>query len=245
MTTLLEIFPDPTDLLALEPEDLGDLLMEIAPTVAQSAGFRLESFCAPLFLSTEPSYPSEVRSRVAQAVAEAFSRLVTFGLLIETPEQPFPGWYLLTRRGWQLDTRDKVAEFRRARVLPLGLLQPRLAEKVWPLFLRGDHDIAVFQAFKIVEVAVRDAAEANGTHYGKNIVGVSLMRDAFHSEKGPLRNREAPTAEREAEAALFAGAMGHARNPTGHHDVNLPPEEAARLIVFASHLLSIVERRCI
>jgi hypothetical protein len=42
---------------------------------------------------------------------------------------------------------------------------------------------------------------------------------------------------------LFAGAVGHARNPTAHHDTNLPAQGAAGLIVFASHLLGIVEER--
>jgi uncharacterized protein (TIGR02391 family) len=118
-----------------------------------------------------------------------------------------------------------------------------LAEKVWPLFLRGDHDIAVVQAFKIVEVSVRKLANSKGAAYPDDLVGVSLMHDAFNTENGPLRNDKAPTGERKAEMFLFSGAMGHARNPTAHHDTNLPAQEAARLIVFASHLLSIVEQR--
>jgi hypothetical protein len=45
-------------------------------------------------------------------------------------------------------------------MLPIELLPPVLAEKVWPLFLRGDHDVELFQAFKVVEVATRTPAEA-------------------------------------------------------------------------------------
>jgi hypothetical protein len=52
-------------------------------------------------------------------------------------------------------------------------------------------------------------------------------------------------AEREAEAALFAGAIGHAKNPTGHREVEMSPPTAVRLIVFASHLLDIVARRSV
>jgi hypothetical protein len=37
--------------------------------------------------------------------------------------------------------------------------------------------------------------------------------------------------------------MGHAKNPPGHRDVNHTRVDAARLIVFASHLLEIVEPR--
>ena len=123
-------------------------------------------------------------------------------------------------------------------MLPVELLQPTLAEKVWPQFLRGDHDVAVFQAFKEVEVAVR-----KGGNYPNDLLGVKLMRAAFHPDTGPLSDMTLVTAERESEMHLFAGASGHAKNPPSHRDVNLTRQEAARLIVFASHLLAIVERR--
>jgi len=130
-------------------------------------------------------------------------------------------------------------------MLPVNLLQPILAEKVWPQFLRGDHDIAVFQAFKEVEVAVRKAANGKGAGYPDDLVGVPLMRKAFKPENGPLSDMNRVIAEREGEMALFAGAIAHAKNPTGHRDVNLAPQEAARLVVFASHLLTIIEQRSV
>lgn len=49
--------------------------------------------------------------------------------------------------------------------------------------------------------------------------------------------------EREAMSALFAGAIGHAKNPGSHRDVEMTRAEAARLLMLASHLLDIVERR--
>jgi len=44
--------------------------------------------------------------------------------------------------------RDGCActDSRHGNILPVGLLHPRLAEKVRPMFLRGDYDVAVFQA---------------------------------------------------------------------------------------------------
>jgi hypothetical protein len=56
-----------------------------------------------------------------------------------------------------------------------------MADKVWLAFMRGEFDVAVFQAMKAVEVSVRDAAGL-----GNNLVGVSLMREAFAVDKGPL-----------------------------------------------------------
>jgi hypothetical protein len=37
--------------------------------------------------------------------------------------------------------------YRKGGILPTQLLQPRLADKVHHLFVCGDHDVAVFQAF--------------------------------------------------------------------------------------------------
>jgi hypothetical protein len=89
-------------------------------------------------------------------------------------------------------------------MLPVELLQPALTERVWPQFLRGDHDVAIFQAFKEVEVAIRKAANVKGAGYPDDLVGTTLMRRAFHPESGPLTDMS---------------------------------------LVFASHLLSIVEQR--
>jgi hypothetical protein len=50
-------------------------------------------------------------------------------------------------------------------------------------------------------------------------------------------------AEREALMHLFSGAIGYAKNPPSHRDVGINAQEAARLIIFASHLFEIVEQR--
>jgi Protein of unknown function (Hypoth_ymh) len=176
-------------------------------------------------------------------MAEAISWLVTQGLLVPDPAQPSPGFYVPTRRAQSLKTRADVDAFRKGRILPSDLLPTLFAEKVVPLFRRGDHDIAVFQAFKEIEVAVRNTANAKGAGYPDSEVGTPLMRKAFHPETGPLDDKALVAAEREAEMHLFAAAIGHAKNPTSHRDVAVTALEAARLIVFASHLFEIVERR--
>jgi hypothetical protein len=238
MATLFSVFPQFRDLLALQPEELGGVILEIA----SGADFTIQQLTASLFPPIPPSYPQERHREVTRAVAEALSWLVSQGLLMLDPEQP-GAWYVSTRRAQTMRGRAEVEAYRKGRILPIDLLQAALADKVWPQFLRGDHDVAVFQAFKEVEVAVRTAANAKGAGYADNLVGVSLMRKAFHSSEGPLRDTKLVTGEREAEMHMFSGAIGHAKNPGSHRDVSLLPEEAARLIVFASHLLSIVEQR--
>jgi hypothetical protein len=64
-------------------------------------------------------------------------------------------------------------------LLPKTLLHPVIAQKVWSPFIRGEYDTAVFQAFKAVGVAVRNACCLNDSSYG-----VTMMREAFHPVKG-------------------------------------------------------------
>jgi len=236
--TLLTIFPKPQDLLALEPEELGGVILEL---LAPNATVVVSGLAYPLQFS--PDYPPEQQKAVQFALAEAASWLVSQGLLLEDPEMKASTPYRMTRRAVPLRNRTDVERYRKGRILPKELLQPHLAEKVWPMFLRGDHDVAVFQAFKDVEVTVRAAANAKGAGYADDLVGTKLMSAAFHPENGPLRNASAVSGERQAEMNLFCGAIGHAKNPVSHRDVNQTPEEAARLLIFASHLLWLVEQR--
>jgi len=104
--------------------------------------------------------------------------------------------------------------------------------------MRGDHDIAVFSAFKAVEVAVRKAGG-----YEEGELGIKLMRKAFEPMKGPLTDKTLENGEQQAQSDLFAGAIGAAKNPASHRDVEMSKIEAARLIIFASQLISIVEGR--
>jgi hypothetical protein len=53
--------------------------------------------------------------------------------------------------------KPEFASYTVARALPKDGLHPRLAATVWLAFMRGDYDVAVFQAMKAVEVSVRVA----------------------------------------------------------------------------------------
>lgn len=235
MDNLQSVFSSPDQILDLAPEDLAGVLIELVPAVAQRGKFHFSSFFGH-GLNLDATWQHNKRS-LELAVSEAINWLISQGLAMRDPGQS-GDWLVLTRRGEKLKSTVDFEAFRKAGILPTHLLPTRLNEKVRPLFMRGDYDVAVFQAFKEVEVSVRIA-----TGFSSELVGRKLMAKAFAKDDGPLADRSLPIAERESEQLLFSGAIGHAKNPTGHRDVNLDRSDAARLIIFASYLLSIVAMR--
>ncbi len=83
---------------------------------------------------------------------------------MQDPDQA-AGYVRLTRRGQSVGGRAGIQAYKSAKALPVELLQQVLVSRVRPIFLRGDYDVAVFQAFKIVEVHVRATANAKGAGY--------------------------------------------------------------------------------
>ena len=188
------VVQDANALIELEPEELAGVLMEYLNSLSASEQENLNRYNFSLEHSVA-EYPQEHHDALRQALMEAWVWLEHEGLLV-----PKPGtqgeWLIISRRGRQLRTRDDVSAYREANRLPRQQLHPRITQKVSASFLRGEYDTAVFQAFKEVEVRVREAARCADTD-----VGVRLMRKAF-DKNGPLADAEAPEAEREALAHI-------------------------------------------
>lgn len=189
------------------------------------------------------NYPYKSYDKVLFALMEAWQWLECEGFVAQRPTSllgrttvPYTTEYFVTRRGLSVETPEDLESYRKVNLLPKARLHPIITQKVWSLFLQGDYDTAVFRAFKAVEVAVRKAGKYDDTD-----IGVALMRKAFNVNDGNLTDPNQQPAEKQARSDLFAGAIGSLKNPGSHREVEITAEEAAEVIIFASHLLRIVD----
>ena len=246
--TLSSLVPDADDLLALDVEELAGVLLTHLNSYGAGSGSAAvqhdrisgHNFFMNPFSEYLPARHTEIR----RALMEAWGWLQGAGLLVRDPEQS-ADWFFVSRRAKQLKSRADFTAYREASLLTKRRLHPLIATKVYPAFLRGEYDTAVFQAFREVEVAVRRAG-----NLPDDLVGRELMREAFRPANpnkasitpGPLTDTTLPAAEQEGMASLFVGAIGLYKNPQSHRNVPTDAVDAAEVIVFASHLLRMVDR---
>jgi uncharacterized protein (TIGR02391 family) len=224
-TDITRTLPTADSVLQLEPEELGGYLLEALST-GNSENVSLSKF-------TSRAREHYKQDAVNNALLEAWAWLVREGLLIAVKDDV----YLISRRGQRLKGRQDLQAYRRSNILPRESLHPVIADRVWPNFIRGEYETAVFQAFREVEVAVRTAGKFQATD-----TGTDLMGKAFNCNSGPLTDMTLPETERQAMLALFAGAVGLFKNPSSHRHMALTdPKAAAEMISFASLLMRTID----
>jgi uncharacterized protein (TIGR02391 family) len=228
------MLPDAEAVTSLNAPELGRFLLRSL----QQAGriFNLHSYCSEI--ERVGHYGGKVDA-VTDAITEAWVWLRGFGFIVPDWRQPGSTWERLSRRAARAVSESDYSALATAAAYSSSALHARVLAEAWPSFMRASYDLAVFSAFRAVEVAIRDAAGLPIT-----TVSVDLARRAFATNDGPLTDLSSPPAEREATAHLFAGALGRYRNSTGHRDGAVTrPGAAWELLVLASHLLHVVDER--
>lgn len=225
--TLEELTDD--EVTDLPVEQLALLILE---RVARTADLQFPNFIV------EPDFverPYAVRS----ALAEAWNWLERKGLLGPNVGKG-PDWRSITRAGRRVieEGQPALAQLRAAERLDVDL-HPSLSLLVRPQFLIGSYETAVLQAFKAVEVRLRELSSSPVKRSG-----VQMAKDAF-GPKGCLRDRDpnVPDAEKEGVMALFWGAFAAFRNPPGHRYVTYDSAaETSEAVMLASLLMRFLDR---
>ena len=238
MGVIADVFPPVDAFLELEPEEAAVPLIEYLCRAEKQEKFvhRPRMLRSPEL--NEYCGKSQI-VKVQKAITEAWVWLQREGLIAPHPTGTSTDVEYVTRRGGQFRETGDVKKFKAANMLPRNTLDPTLAARVTSPFLRGEYDSAIFEAFKRVEITVR---ELSGL--GRDCIGKDLMREAFKPKGGPLTDAQQVEAEKEGTAHLFAGAIASFKNPSSHRDVCFDdPVEAVELIGLADLLIRIARRR--
>jgi uncharacterized protein (TIGR02391 family) len=231
-----EIFPVIERAIELEPEELAVFVLRYLQGLEEAGREINRHNLMNIHWEELAKYAGDYKNELPQRLMEAWRWLEK-----EIFVAPQPGAsgdvFFITRRGRRILEEQDFTSYRKGQLLPSEGLDPVLVRKVKPLFIRGDYDTAVFQAFKEVEIRVRKKGG-----YDSTMLGMKLMREAFKTEVGPLVDSSLDRGEQEAIMHLFAGAIGTFKNPSSHRDVEYTdPNEVADIIHIANQLLRMCE----
>lgn len=234
MATLKDFYPTATQICDAPLLDLSQHVLRVLGSKLQRPH---DTECAHNFLlSVQTDYDG--CELAALACSEAWCWLYSNGFICQHPAHDIQ-WISLTRLGKHhynqgITLNNWIAN----RQLPEEMIHPALRQTALRLYKQELFDTAVFEAFKLLEVSIRQAAGL-----GEEWLVTKLVARAFNPESGPLTDTEAEPGERQSLMNLMSGAIGSYKNPQSHRHVGLDASEAREMIIMASHLLGIVDSR--
>lgn len=191
--------------------------------------------CRNFLLSARAAYDND--QSVLLPFAEAWEWLRSNGFICQHPSHG-DNWITVTRKAREVVLEDSFDKWVSDRELPDEMLHPSLRTNSLNLYRQGRYDTAVFEAFKTLEVSIRDTSGL-----GNELVGTKLASRAFNPEDGELTDKQAEVGERHALMNLMCGALGSYKNPQSHRHVGVEAAEARDMLIMASHLIQIVLSR--
>jgi uncharacterized protein (TIGR02391 family) len=238
MRPLTSLVPEKSSLLSMSTPDLGGYILEVLLSLepGEAGHWHRRNFCTDAMRAyVAPGQPGDLD--VGVACSSAWAWLESNSLICRHPEQDNE-WFMATPRGKAVRDHNSIRELIGNASLPEEFLHAEMLANARPLFLQSRFETAVFESFKAVEIAIRNAAQL-----GDDSIGVALAGKAFHPENGPLSDMSAEKGERVALMSLMTGALGSYKNPSSHRRVAITSSEAREMIVLASHLLKIIDAR--
>jgi uncharacterized protein (TIGR02391 family) len=169
---------------------------------------------------------------------EAFHELFIDNLIMKDPyHEGSKQSYALTTKGVKIaESNLDIDEY--SYRLENFVINEELLKKCQDLFNGGEYETAVFSAYKLIEVRIREKAGL-----APDDIGTKLISQAFKANEGKLRIPTCKTAAEEIGILnLFAGAIMTFKNPTSHRIVDYEnPRIALQILVFSELLLNLIQ----
>src|SRR6266481_1516972 len=129
MKPISQIVPNPQDLLALQPEEVGGVLLEYITSCDVIQLGRVNRYNLTHQPDVLKGYDKQFWERLRHVLMEGWAWLEREGLIAPSPDTDRESVFI-TRRGQLLADKAKLASYLKASLLPRALLHPQIADKV-------------------------------------------------------------------------------------------------------------------
>jgi uncharacterized protein (TIGR02391 family) len=229
-----DIFPPPDVFVRLSKSEIAKYVLRKLCLDQGIVGMHRTNFTSHDSLKDYVSDRDQY-NEVAIAIQQGWQELLNQGLIATDPRQG-GDWIVITSAGKEAD-KNWDAMIGIGPKMKLELTDPEMQKEIEPIYIRGDVERAVKEAFTLVEIRVRGAGK-----YEASDLGTDLMRKAFNPDKGRLTDYDTVRGERVGVSELFAGAIACFKNPGSHRKVAIEPCDAHTFIRLADYLVRFVDQ---